>query len=279
MELKPGSIVLESGTGSGSLTTSLARTIAPTGHVHTFEYHEERALDAAKEFEKNGLGKVITVEQRNIEELGFPENLHTKADAVFLDLPGPWKAIPSAAKCLKPDGVFCGFSPCIEQVQRTVEALNSEGFRAFNTVEILLREYEISNDENPPGGSELLEKMLIGQGNPKLHQRGRGRGGGRGGDEGRGKKAKLDNTVKEEKGDASMEVEGKETEESVEELAKEERETTAATEVEVAAPVVVPQGETSNFRKQSVVRARPVVQGRGHTGYLTFARKAVDFEN
>ena len=54
LELKPGSVVIESGTGSGSLSHSILRTIAPNGHLHTFDFHQERVDIAKKEFQTHG---------------------------------------------------------------------------------------------------------------------------------------------------------------------------------------------------------------------------------
>ena len=53
------------------------------------------------------------------------------------------KVVESAARCLRPDGVFCAFSPCIEQVQRTCGALSQAGFYNVRTVECLLRQYDV----------------------------------------------------------------------------------------------------------------------------------------
>ena len=169
LRLKPGCTVMESGTGSGSLTHSLYRAVAPTGKVYTFEYHEVRAEKAKEEFLEHGIALKeteaeaeaeaeaenvggIQVEQRDIEQLGFPsDRLGGCADAVFLDLPKPWKAIPSASKCLKVGGMLCSFSPCIEQVQKTVEAMYDEScFYRMRTMEILLRPYDVKQENFAP---------------------------------------------------------------------------------------------------------------------------------
>ncbi|XP_042505407.1 tRNA (adenine(58)-N(1))-methyltransferase catalytic subunit TRMT61A [Macadamia integrifolia] len=153
LEIVPGCLVLESGTGSGSLTTSLARAVAPYGHVYTFDFHEQRAALAREDFEKTGLSSLVTVEVRDIQGEGFPENFCGLADSVFLDLPQPWLAIPSAGKMLKQDGVLCSFSPCIEQVQRSCENLRAH-FTEIRTFEVLLRAYEVQEVRRECSGDD-----------------------------------------------------------------------------------------------------------------------------
>ncbi|EPZ32856.1 hypothetical protein ROZALSC1DRAFT_30049 [Rozella allomycis CSF55] len=130
LDLKNGSVVVESGTGSGSFSHSLIRTIAPQGHLYTFEYHEQRANAARQEFEEHKLTDFVTIEHRDVCTNGF--DLKDKADAVFLDLPSPWEAIETSKEALRKDKLskICCFSPCIEQVQKTVLKLNELGFKS-----------------------------------------------------------------------------------------------------------------------------------------------------
>ncbi|KAK9829479.1 hypothetical protein WJX72_006111 [[Myrmecia] bisecta] len=246
LELRPGCTVLESGTGSGSLTHSLARAIAPTGQVHTFEFHEQRCQAAADEFASNGLGSLVTIQHRDIEKGGFPDELAGRADGVFLDLPGPWNAVASAAQSLRPDGVFCSFSPCIEQVQRTCAALAKEGFYALRTMECLLRNYDLRTEkmitdlDNHPS----MDPVVQGGGNSQAAQ---------------ARKRKREQ--QQQKPTANG--------------------TTAVAAIDSATPSGSTAQTTQGGDKPAgstileLLVIKPAAEARGHTGYLTFARKAV----
>lgn len=142
LELKPGSIVCESGTGSGSLSHAILRTIAPTGHLHTVEFHQQRAEKVAEEFKEHRVDHLVTVRNQDVCKDGF--GVTGVADAVFLDIPSPWDAVGHAKVAMKKHGGrLCSFSPCIEQVQKTCEALQDQGFEDISTTEVLLREYDV----------------------------------------------------------------------------------------------------------------------------------------
>lgn len=79
------------------------RAISPTGHLHTFDFHQQRVEIVSKEFTDHGLGTFVTAKQRDVCKDGF--DLENKADAVFLDLPNPWIAVPHAVKALKKSGI------------------------------------------------------------------------------------------------------------------------------------------------------------------------------
>nr|XP_045757545.1 tRNA (adenine(58)-N(1))-methyltransferase catalytic subunit TRMT61A isoform X2 [Mirounga angustirostris] len=99
LELRPGSVVCESGTGSGSVSHAIIRTIAPTGHLHTVEFHQQRAEKAREEFQEHRVGRWVTVRNQDVCRSGF--GVSHVADAVFLDIPSPWEAVGHAWDALK----------------------------------------------------------------------------------------------------------------------------------------------------------------------------------
>ncbi|WVQ62886.1 uncharacterized protein L199_001035 [Kwoniella botswanensis] len=146
--VRVGGKVIEAGTGSGSMTHSLSRTVGSTGQVFSFEYHQPRYEKALEEFKSHGLENV-RLQHRNVCKDGF--NDASGVEAVFLDLPAPWEAIPHAMKTLRPDIItkICCFSPCLEQVLKTVSTLRSEGFSDIFTQEVLIRTHELVKESDP----------------------------------------------------------------------------------------------------------------------------------
>jgi hypothetical protein len=116
----------------------------------------------------------VTVYNRDVCADGF--GLENVADAVFLDLPSPWNALASAKKALKKEGGrICTFSPCIEQVQKSVIELTELGFTDIFTVESLRRvlcvkKYEMANfDFNMDMKIESANPNSIKNGDKETH--------------------------------------------------------------------------------------------------------------
>jgi len=236
LELKPGCLVLETGTGSGSLTASLSRAVAPDGLVTTFEFHAQRAQLAKEDFATLGTDRYVKLEHRDIQENGFPKEYEGKADAVFLDLPSPWLVVESAAACLKPNHMFCSFSPCIEQVHKTCDKLNFNGFRDIQTIEILLREYQVSKVTNLSAIDLVFQ-----QASDKAHQ--------------------VVDAHEMENEDAILDD-------------------SAAAPAVKKAKLDSEETKSSTSAKKGYSRrntGRLVTVGKGHTGYLTFARKSINY--
>ncbi|KAJ3067059.1 Acetolactate synthase, mitochondrial [Podochytrium sp. JEL0797] len=248
LDLKPGAVVVESGTGSGSFSHSIARTIAPTGKLHTFEYHEERVLKFTEELALHGIPTtLVQVSHRNVCKDGF--DLEGVSDAVFLDLPSPWEAVEFAKKTFKKGkvGRICTFSPAIEQVQRTCEELEKHGFYDVRMFETLIRRQEVKTLTKRPVPTRDSVTGYI-KGDPAIkkdHKRKRVEG-----DKAEGE---VEKAADEGKGDADA------MEDVEEKVATEPKEA-----VEVAEAV-------SSKADDQVIVSRTVAKVAGHTSFLVFA--------
>jgi tRNA (adenine57-N1/adenine58-N1)-methyltransferase len=142
----PGSRVVEAGTGTGALTTALAHYVKPDGKVYSYEIREEFLKTAEKNLKRAGLIDFVELKNRDVTA-GIDES---DIDSVILDLATPWLVVPHAYNALKPCGTLVSFSPTIDQIVKTVEALNENGFVDMETVECLMRGMQTERGKTRP---------------------------------------------------------------------------------------------------------------------------------
>jgi len=141
-----GSRVVEAGTGTGALTTALAHYVKPDGRVYSYEIREEFLKTAAKNLKRAGLTGFVELKNKDVTA-GIDES---DVDSVILDLATPWLVVPNACNALKPCGTIVSFSPTIDQVVKTVEALKENGFVDMESVECLMRGMQIERGKTRP---------------------------------------------------------------------------------------------------------------------------------
>ena len=142
----PGSRVVEAGTGTGALTTALAHYVEPDGRIYSYEIREEFTQTAMKNLKRANLLDCVELKNKDVTT-GIDE---TEVDAVVLDLATPWLVIPHAYSALAGSGTLVSFSPTIDQVVKTVEALEQNNFIDIETVECIMRRMQTERGKTRP---------------------------------------------------------------------------------------------------------------------------------
>ncbi|KAH6655153.1 S-adenosyl-L-methionine-dependent methyltransferase [Truncatella angustata] len=162
---RPGMRIIEAGAGSGSFTHASVRAVyngyskdpaQRKGKVFSYEFNEARFHVMEKEIAAHGLKDLVQMTHRDAYTGGFlVDGESPEAECVFLDLPAPWKALPHLSRNrpattpangedkpwvspLRADCAvhLCTFSPCIEQVTKTVDAMRRLGWMEIEMVEV-----------------------------------------------------------------------------------------------------------------------------------------------
>jgi len=142
----PNSRVVEAGTGTGALTTALAHYIRPKGRVYSYEVRSEFIDVAVRNLKRANLLDAVELKNKDIT-LGIDE---TEVDSVVLDLATPWLVVLHAFLALRGSGTLVSFSPTIDQVVKTVEALQENSFIDIQTVECILRRMQTERGKTRP---------------------------------------------------------------------------------------------------------------------------------
>ncbi|HUL39741.1 MAG TPA: tRNA (adenine-N1)-methyltransferase [Methanomassiliicoccales archaeon] len=139
LDLKPGDAVVESGVGSGSLTTALLNAVGAEGMVVSIEIREEFASKARRNVARSPFAKAWDIRIGDV--VSAP--VEAEVDAVVLDMPNPWDALPNVGRFLRPGGRFCAYVPNANQVEKLVWALRSSGYVEIEALENMQRRLEV----------------------------------------------------------------------------------------------------------------------------------------
>ncbi len=129
------SVIVDAGSGSGSLCLSLANVCK---QVTSYENHPEHFAIVQKNKELLSMKNLILKKQDlslGIEE----ENL----DLITLDLPEPWKVLSHAEKSLKSGGFLVIYLPNLLQVKEFIDGTRESSITVLETIELLERKWKI----------------------------------------------------------------------------------------------------------------------------------------
>jgi tRNA (adenine57-N1/adenine58-N1)-methyltransferase catalytic subunit len=138
-DIFPGARVLESGVGSGALSSGMLRMGADIVGYELREDFANRAVSNVESLLGPDVLSRYRVELRDCYE-GIDER---DLDRVVLDLPEPWRVVPHAEQALHPGGILLAYTPSITQATQVRQAMERTGWILQRTMEVLNRGWYI----------------------------------------------------------------------------------------------------------------------------------------
>ncbi|HEX2066149.1 MAG TPA: tRNA (adenine-N1)-methyltransferase [Candidatus Thermoplasmatota archaeon] len=147
----PGDRVLESGIGSGAATLLLAWAVGPDGLVAAQELREEFADWARGNLERAGLAARLRTFIGDLTQ-GLAPGLAEAGpyQAVLLDQPEPWLALPHIVPALAPGARVACYTPQVSQMEQAAKALHGLGFAQVRCLELIERAWEVKERGSRP---------------------------------------------------------------------------------------------------------------------------------
>jgi len=137
-DIYPGVRVFETGVGSGALSMTMLRWGATITGIELREDFLNRATSNVRSF----LGEEALGRYNVILGDGYDMVPEGEFDRVMLDIPEPWKVIPTAEKVLARGGITVAYTPSITQAVQVREAMG-KGWVDRRTLEVLHRTWHI----------------------------------------------------------------------------------------------------------------------------------------
>lgn len=156
--LFPGARVIECGSGSGGMTCILANFVRPHGRVYSYERRPEFSANARQNVVRYGLAQFCEFVVADPELAGFSQS---EVDAVFLDVPEPWTLVAAAHRALAGGHVLAAIVPTVEQLRKTVSAMELQGFVRIHVREVLEREILMRSSGTRPTDRMVAHTVYV----------------------------------------------------------------------------------------------------------------------
>ncbi|MDP6856806.1 MAG: hypothetical protein QGH13_04680 [Candidatus Thalassarchaeaceae archaeon] len=159
--------VLEAGFGSGGLAMHIARSLGPGGTLISVERREEHAsvgtenmLRCADAFP--GMPTWTLLERDVIGCSDEVTSLIGELDAIILDMPEPWTAIPEMAGILRLGGRIACYCPSPEQLAKSWASVEESGLTVEWAGELMERRWTLTKRGGArPGNTPIGHTALL----------------------------------------------------------------------------------------------------------------------